>query len=76
SGHADWRINVKHDTIDLTNAAGNDIVLFEKLPSGSEPPYEVWIVHPGDPTYVGLLARCNREVQAAGTAGRKRHGLF
>jgi len=75
-GHADWRINVKHDTIDLTNAAGADIILFERLPAGSQPPYEVWIVHPGDPTYNALLSRCDREVQAAGLAGLKRWGLF
>jgi hypothetical protein len=76
SGHADWRINVKHETIDLTDPGGNDIILFEKLPIGSQPAYEVWIVHGGDSTYDALLARCRREVQATGTAGRKRFGLF
>jgi len=75
-GHADWRINIKHDTMDLTNPAGGDLILFERLPDGSQPPYEVWIVHPGDPTYAALLARCDRQVQAAGQAGLKRWGLF
>jgi hypothetical protein len=76
TGHADWRINVGHDTVDLTSVAGGDILLVERLPAGSEPPYEVWIVGAGDPRYNTLLARCNREVQAVGAAGTKRYGLF
>lgn len=75
-GHADWRINVKHDTIDLTSPVGGDLILFERLPEGSQPPYEVWVVHPTDPTYNALLARCNQQVGAAGAAGVKRWGLF
>jgi hypothetical protein len=76
TGHADWRINVKHDIIDLTTPAGGDILLFERLPSGSNPPYEVWVVPSSHPDYTALLARCIRQVQASGSAGTKQYGLF
>ena len=75
AGHADWRINVGHDTIDQTGAGG-DILLVERLPDGSDPAYEVWIVRAGDPEHAPLLARCNRTVQARGRAGVKQFGLF
>ncbi|MDZ4340261.1 MAG: hypothetical protein U1B94_08620 [candidate division NC10 bacterium] len=76
TGHADWRINVRPETVDLTAPAGGDILLVERLPAGSDPPYEVWIVGTSDPNYESLLARCNRDVQAVGAAGTKRYGLF
>lgn len=76
TGHADWRINVKHDIIDLTTPAGGDILLFERLPSGSNPPYEVWVVPPTHPNYAALHARCIHQVQASGKAGTKYYGLF
>lgn len=76
TGHADWRINVKHDIIDLTTPAGGDILLCERLPFGSNPPYEVWVVPPAHPNYAALHARCIRQVQASGRAGTKHYGLF
>lgn len=76
SGHADWRINVGHATIDQTTVGGGDILLFERLPPGSAPAYEVWTISPADPRYPQLLARCNRQVAAAGAAGVKQYGLF
>ncbi len=76
SGHADWRLNVHHATVDLTDPAGGDILLFERLPRGSEPPYEAWIVGRGQPQHAPLLARCTQQVQASGQAGIKRYGLF
>jgi hypothetical protein len=75
-GHADWRINVKHETVEQTRVQGGDILLIERLPDGSTPPYEAWIVQAGDPEYMTLLARCNREVQTRGAAGVKRYGMF
>lgn len=75
AGHADWRINVGHDTIDQTGAGG-DILLVERLPDGSDPAYEVWIVRAADPEHAPLLTRCNRSVQARGRAGVKQFGLF
>ncbi len=76
SGHADWRLNVHHATVDLTDPAGGDILLFERLPRESAPPYEAWVVGRGQPQHAALLARCARQVQAAGHAGTKRYGLF
>lgn len=75
-GHADWRINVRHETIDQTRPAAGDILLIERLPDGSTPAYEVWIVQPNDPEHGRLLARCTNEVQARGRGGVKRWGLF
>ena len=43
AGHADLRINIKHDTVDLTTDGGGDIILFEASPSAGGPAYEVWI---------------------------------
>lgn len=76
AGHADLRINVKHDTIELTNADGGDIVLFERNITPTGPNYEVWIVHHGDPNYALMRARCTRQVAARGAAGIKYYGFF
>ena len=76
TGHADWRINVKHDTIDLTTEGGGDILLIERLPENESPRYESWLVRATDPEYADLLAHCDREVQASGSAGTKRYGTF
>lgn len=76
TGHTDWRINVGHDTIDQTRAAGGDVLLVERLPDGSDPGYEVWVVHPSDPEHARLLARCTETVQSRGSAGLKQYGLF
>jgi hypothetical protein len=76
TGHADWRINVKHETIDLTDPAGRDILLIEKLPPASNPPYQAWIVATTQPEYSALRARCTSQVQASSTAGTKHYGLF
>lgn len=75
-GHADWRLNVGHAVVDLTTQGGGDILLFERLPEGSEPAYEVWVVGTGSPEHASLVARCTRQVQASGTAGTKRWGVF
>jgi len=76
TGHADWRVRVGHETIDLTSPGGGDILLFERLPHGSSPSYEVWIITTDDPSYPELRARCNRKVQATGRAGIKHYGLY
>jgi len=76
SGHPDWRIRVSHNTIDLTNIAGNDIILFEHLPVGSNPEYEVWIIPTTDPTYPSILSRCANTAQASGQGGVKQYGIF
>ena len=75
-GHADWRINVKHETIDLTRQDGGDVILFERRTASTGHAYEVWVVSPSNPTYDALSARCITEVEAAGQAGTKRYGFF
>ncbi|MGI9101040.1 MAG: phospholipase D-like domain-containing protein [Terriglobales bacterium] len=75
-GHADLRINVKHATIDLTTPGGGDIILFELMPEGSGPVYDVWIIAPGDANHPTLLERCTHAVAAQGAAAQKRYGFF
>ena len=64
------------DTIDQTRPAAGDILLIERLPDGSTPAYEVWVVQPNDAEHARLLARCTNAVQARGRGGVKRWGLF
>jgi len=75
-GHADWRINVKHETIELTDPSGGDILLFERLPEGSDPPYEVWVVSTGNQFYSDIMSRLDRQARATGRAGTKNYGVF
>lgn len=75
SGHADWRINIGHTTIDQTSTGGGDIILFERIDE-NDPPYEAWIIKPSDPRYQEVHTRCTLEVKASGAAGTKRYGLF
>ncbi len=76
TGHADWRINVKHSTIDLTRPGGGDILLIERLSEEADTLYEVWVVQPSDTSYQSLLRRLNRQVSASGRAGTKNYGFF
>jgi hypothetical protein len=75
AGHADLRINIKHETVDLTTDGGGDIVLFEASPEEG-PAYEVWIVRPGDPNYDSIRARCTHTVTARGAGAAKQYGFF
>ena len=75
-GHVDWRINVGHDTIDQTRNAAGDILLITRLPMGSSPEYEAWIVHPADPEHATLLAKCSSNVQTRGAGGVKQYGVY
>ncbi len=76
AGHADLRINVKHDTIDLTTPGGGDLILFERTATSVGPQYEVWIVKPNDPNHQDLRAHCNHRVTARGSGGVKYYGFF
>ena len=74
-GHADWRINIRHVTMDLTSDGGGDIFLVERL-EDDDVPYEVWIIKPGEKRYDEILAKCTHQVAASGAAGVKKYGLF
>lgn len=76
TGHADLRINIKHETVDLTTPGGGDIILFEATPGVADPSYDVWIVPPTDPSYASLLQRCSHTVAARGAGAMKRYGFF
>jgi hypothetical protein len=75
-GHADLRINIKHDTVNLTTDGGGDIILFEASPSAEGPAYEAWILKPANPSYNAILERCTQEVVAHGAGEPKRYGFF
>jgi len=74
-GHADWRINVQHATMDLSSTGGGDILLFERLEHEGVN-YDVWVIKPGEDRYKEILDRCTDQVVASGAAGVKRYGLF
>lgn len=66
----EYRLRLDHDTIDLTTPGGGDLLVFNKLPSGSEPAYEVTVLPQTDPTFPAFLTLCTREAQ-----GKKWGGL-
>jgi hypothetical protein len=76
TGHADLRINIKHNTVDLATPGGADIILFETTPEGSDPAYDVWIISSTDPNHAALLQRCSYAVTAQGAGATKRYGFF
>jgi hypothetical protein len=76
AGHADLRINIKHDTVDLTTPGGGDIILFEMTPEETGPAYDVWIISPVDANHAALLRRCSYAVAAQGAAAIKQYGFF
>lgn len=76
AGHADLRINIKHETVDLTTDGGGDVILFEVSPDVDGPAYEVWIVRPVDANYDSIRSRCNQQVVARGAGEIKRFGFF
>jgi hypothetical protein len=76
AGHADLRINIKHETVDLTTNGGGDIILFEASPDLEGPAYEVWIVKPTDANFNSLQGRCTHAVAAQGAGAAKRYGFF
>jgi HKD family nuclease len=76
AGHADLRINIKHETVDLTTNGGGDIIFFEASPDAEGPAYEVWVVKPADANYNSIRDRCTHEVAAHGAGEAKRFGFF
>jgi hypothetical protein len=75
TGHADWRINIGHGTMDLTSDGGGDLLLVERV-DDEEVPYEVWVVKPSESKYADILNKCEFQVTAKSAAGTKRYGLF
>jgi len=52
-----------HETVDLSTTGGNDLLIINKLPEGSDPAYEVTILTQADPTFNNFYGMCNRVVQ-------------
>jgi len=59
----EYRLRMNHDTIDLTDPNGGDILAITKRPPGSDPAYEVTILRQIDPTFPGFFALCVNEAQ-------------
>jgi len=76
TGHADLRINIKHDTVNLATPGGGDILLFEMTPESNDHTYDVWLIPPTNPNHGALLGRCSYSVAAQGAGATKRYGFF
>lgn len=66
----EYRLRLDHDTIDLTTSGGGDLLVFNKLSSGSDPAYEVTVLPQTDPTFPSFLALCIREAQGKKWGGQ------
>jgi HKD family nuclease len=56
----EYRLRMDHDTIDLSTLGGGDLLVINKLPTGSNPAYEVTILAPADHSYATFNAMCDR----------------
>ena len=52
------RLDVGHETIDLTTAGGGDLLVISRMPLGVNPEYEVTILSSSDPQYGKFLSLC------------------
>ena len=59
----EYRLRLNHDTIELSSRGGGDLLVINKLPPGSDPPYEVTILPQTDPTFPAFLAYCKEVAQ-------------
>lgn len=59
----EYRLRMNHETIDLTSLGGGDLLVINKLPLGSNPPYEVTVLPQSDPTFPAFLGLCRNVVQ-------------
>ena len=66
----EYRLRMNHDTIDLANLDGGDLLVINKLPHGSDPAYEVTILSKTDALFNNFFNLCNFEV------GDKKWGLI
>jgi HKD family nuclease len=57
-GKDEFRLRMNKDTIELSSPTGGDLLVINKLPSGSDPPYEVTILSQTDPTFPAFLQKC------------------
>ena len=54
----EYRLRMDHDTIDLSSPGGGDLLVINKLPAGSVPPYEVTILPQTDPAFPYFIGLC------------------
>ena len=59
----EYRLRMNHDTIDLTDPHGGDVLAITRRPQGSDPAYEVTILRQTDPTFARVFALCVNEAQ-------------
>jgi len=58
SGKDEFRLRMDKDTIELSDPAGGDLIVINKLPEGEDPPYEVTILSANDPAFPVFLQKC------------------
>jgi len=66
----EYRLRMDNETIDLSTPGGGDLLVISKLPSGTDPEYEVTVLPRTDPTYPAFAAMCTNVA-----AADKRWGL-
>ena len=66
----EYRLRMDKETIDLSTPGGGDLLVINKLPTGSDPEYEVTVLPRTDPTYPAFSAMCTNVA-----AADKRWGL-
>lgn len=59
----EYRLRLNHETISLSSSGGGDLLVINKLPSGSDPSYEVTILPQTDPTFPAFLSFCTEDAQ-------------
>ena len=59
----EYRLRMDHETIDLSTLGGNDLLIINKLPDGSDPAYEVTILTKADLAFYKFHSLCNRVTQ-------------
>lgn len=59
----EYRLRMNHDTIDLSSPGGGDLLVVNKLPSGSVPAYEVTVLSQRDARFPYYFSLCNRIAQ-------------
>lgn len=60
----EYRLRMDHDTIDLSTIGGNDLLVINKLPEGSDPAYEVTILTQDNPEFPYFYSLCNKISQS------------
>lgn len=57
---SEFRLRMDHETVELSQEGGGDLLVINRLPEGNDPLYEVTVLPTTDPTYPAFLAFCQQ----------------